>query len=100
MDFAISVEVLSSRASGILKNSLFNIVARDFSRGLCIVGRSFSQGLCMVARNFARELCIVARNLAGTLHCCSQLLACGALLIDPIDGVREYFGESVPLPLS
>ena len=26
-------------------------------------------------------------------------VACGALLIDPIDGIREYFGESVPLPL-
>ena len=37
--------------------------------------------------------------LAGTLYCCSQLPECGALLIDPIDGVREYFGESVPLPL-
>ena len=47
--------------------SLFNIVARNFSRGFCIVDRSFSQGFCIVARNFARGLCIVARNFSRGL---------------------------------
>ena len=62
-----SIGIVFTGFWNIEEGSLFNFVARNFSRGLCIVDRSFSQGLCIVARNFAPGLCIVARNFARGL---------------------------------